>query len=108
MSSVSLKPLAQQVIVITGASSGIGLCTAESAASKGAAVVLVARSGDTLDEIVDRIAAAGGRCVSVVADVAQRSDMQKVADAAIAHFGRVDTWVNNAGLAIYGRLDDVS
>ena len=108
MSSVSLKPLDQQVIVITGASSGIGLCTAESAASKGAAVVLAARSGDTLDEIVDRIAAAGGRCVSVMADVAERSDMQKVADTAVAHFGRIDTWVNNAGLAIYGRLDEVS
>ena len=108
MSSVSLKPLNQQVIVITGASSGIGLCTAESAASKGAAVVLAARSGDTLDEIVDRIAASGGRCVSVVADVANRSDMQKVADAAVAHFGRIDTWINNAGIGLYGRLDEVT
>jgi len=108
MASVNLKPLDQQVIVITGASSGIGLCTAESAAKQGAAVVLAARSGDTLDEIVDRIAASGGRCVSVTCDVADRADVQKVADAAVAHFGRIDTWVNNAGLAIYGRLDEVS
>ena len=108
MASVNLKPLDQQVIVITGASSGIGLCTAESAAKQGAAVVLAARSGDTLDEIVDRIATSGGRCVSVTCDVADRDDVQKVADAAVAHFGRIDTWVNNAGLAIYGRLDEVS
>ena len=108
MASVNLKPLDQQVIVITGASSGIGLCTAESAAKQGAAVVLAARSGDTLDEIVDRIATSGGRCVSVTCDVADRGDVQKVADAAVAHFGRIDTWVNNAGLAIYGRLDEVS
>src|SRR5688500_16198947 len=106
--ATKLKPINQQVIVITGASSGIGLCTAETAARQGAMVVLTARSGDTLDKVVDRIADAGGRCMSVVADVANRGDVQKVADAAIAHFGRIDTWVNNAGLAIYGRLDEVS
>src|SRR5688500_11553091 len=106
--ATKLKPINQQVIVITGASSGIGLCTAETAARQGAMVVLAARSGDTLDKVVDRIADAGGRCMSVVADVANRGDVQKVADAAIAHFGRIDTWVNNAGLAIYGRLDEVS
>jgi short-subunit dehydrogenase len=106
--ATKLKPINQQVIVITGASSGIGLCTAETAARQGAMVVLAARSGDTLDKVVDRIADAGGRCMSVVADVANRGDVQKVADAAVAHFGRIDTWVNNAGLAIYGRLDEVS
>ncbi len=108
MASVNLKPLDQQVIVITGASSGIGLCTAESAAKQGAVIVLAARSGDTLDAVVDRISGAGGRCVSVTCDVANRADVRKVADAAVAHFGRIDTWVNNAGLAIYGRLDEVS
>ena len=106
--SASLKPLNEQVIVITGASSGIGLCTAESAAKQGAKVVLGARSGDTLEEVVGRITAAGGQAVSAVCDVSDRAQVQKLADRAIERFGRIDTWVNNAGLAIYGRLDEVS
>ena len=106
--SVQLKPLDQQVMIITGASSGIGLCTAESAASQGAKVVLGARSGQTLDEVVERITAAGGRAVSVVCDVADRKQVERLADTAISQFGAIDTWVNNAGVAIYGRLDEVS
>ena len=106
--STKLKPLNEQVIVITGASSGIGLCTAESAAKQGAKVVLAARSGQTLNDVVNRINSSGGEAMSVVADVANRADVEKVAQAAAARFGRIDTWVNNAGLAIYGRLDQVS
>src|SRR5688572_8883853 len=106
--SVSLKPLNQQVIVITGASSGIGLCTAESAAKQGAKVVLASRSGETLDEVAARINGAGGQALAVTCDVADRAQVQAVADAAVRRFGRIDTWVNNAGLAIYGRLDEVS
>jgi len=108
MMSASLKPLDQQVIVITGASSGIGLCTAESAAKQGAKVVLAARSGETLDDAVRRITAAGGEAVAFTCDVADREQVKRLADQAIARFGRIDTWVNNAGLAIYGRLDEVS
>src|SRR5206468_7197023 len=77
--SVKLKQLDQQVIVITGASSGIGLATAESAAGKGAKVVLAARSGQTLDEIVLRITASGGQAVSVTADVADRKQVEQIA-----------------------------
>jgi short-subunit dehydrogenase len=106
--SIKLKDLDQQVIVITGASSGIGLCTAESAAKQGAKVVLSARSENTLKEVVERITAAGGEATSIAADVANRNHVQSIADAAIARFGRIDTWVNNAGVAIYGRLDEVS
>jgi short-subunit dehydrogenase len=106
--AIELKPLNQQVMVITGASSGIGLCTAESAARQGAKVVLAARSGSTLDEIVERIIGAGGQAISVVADVADRTQMDRLAQAAVSRFGRIDTWVNNAGVAIYGRLDEVS
>ena len=106
--ATKLKPLNEQVIVITGASSGIGLCTAESAAKQGAKVVLAARSGQTLGEAVSRINAAGGQTISAVADVSDRAQVEKLAQAAIAKFGRIDTWVNNAGLAIYGRLDQVS
>lgn len=106
--SIKLKDLDQQVIVITGASSGIGLCTAESAAKRGAKVVLCARSENTLKDVVDRINSAGGEAISVAADVADRKQLEAVANAAISRFGRIDTWVNNAGVAIYGRLDEVS
>src|SRR3954464_1742650 len=106
--AISLKPLNEQVIVITGASSGIGLCTAESAAKAGAKVVLSARSSTTLDDIVARINASGGQAVACAADVADRQQMQQVADCAISRFGHIDTWVNNAGVAIYGRLDQVA
>ncbi len=106
--TVKLKKLADQVMVITGASSGIGLATAETAARKGVKLVLAARSTDALNEIVGRINAAGGEAVAVTCDVADRVQVNQLAAAAIAHFGRIDTWVNDAGIAIYGRLDEVS
>jgi short-subunit dehydrogenase len=106
--SPSLKPLNQQVIVITGASSGIGLATAQDAARAGAKLVLVARSGDVLEAIVASLARQGREAIHVVADVADREQVQRVADAAIAHFGRIDTWANVAGTTIYGRIDQVS
>jgi len=105
--SVNLKPLKEQVIVITGASSGIGLATAESAAKQGAKVVLAARSGKTLDEVASRINSSGGQAVAVTCDVADRGQVDAVARAAVERFGRIDTWANVAGLAIYGRLDEV-
>jgi NADP-dependent 3-hydroxy acid dehydrogenase YdfG len=105
MASLKLKPLNQQVIVITGASSGIGLATAKSAAAAGAKVVLAARSKQTLDDIVGNL---GGNAIAVECDVADQSQVQNLASAAISKFGRIDTWVNDAGLAIYGRLDQVS
>jgi short-subunit dehydrogenase len=106
--SARLKPLDQQVIVITGASSGIGLMTAAAAAQRGAKLVLAGRSEQTLDDIVAHITAAGGDAIAVGCDVADRQQVQSVADAAIARFGRIDTWVNNAGVGMYGRLDVVS
>jgi short-subunit dehydrogenase len=105
---VSLKPLDQQVIVITGASSGIGLATAVAAAEKGAKLVLTARSERTLEDVAQTIRDAGGEAIAVAADVASREEMERVARAAREQFGRIDTWVNNAGVSIYGRLDEVS
>jgi NADP-dependent 3-hydroxy acid dehydrogenase YdfG len=106
--AVDLKPLDQQIIVITGASSGIGLATALAAAKEGAKLVLAARAGQTLDEICQRIKADGGQAIYVVADVGKREQVEHVAEAAIQKFGRIDTWVNDAGVSIYGRLDEVS
>ena len=108
MTSRTEKAIDGQVIVITGASSGIGLCTAEMAAERGARLVLVARSADVLHALADRLNAAGGNALAVVADVAERAQLDNVALLAIGRFGRIDTWVNDAGVSIYGRLDEVS
>lgn len=105
---VQHRPLDRQVIVITGATSGIGLCTALLAAERGAKVVLAARSAGTLDAVVQQIRFDGGEAVSAVADVGERVQVAQVAHTAIERFGRVDSWVNNAGVSVYGRLDEVS
>lgn len=104
----SFKPLNQQTIVITGASSGIGLATARAAAAQGARLVLAARNEAALKDIVSQIANAGAEVTQVVADVGRREDVQRIADAAVRRFGGFDTWVNNAGHSIYGRLEEVS
>src|SRR4051812_47483235 len=103
--SISLKPLREQVIVITGASSGIGLATARAAAKRGAAVVLAARNGEALEQIAQEINDAGGRATHVAADISRREDVQRIHDTAMQKFGGFDTWVNDAGLAIYGKLE---
>lgn len=105
---IRLKPLGEQVMVITGASSGIGLCTAKMAAANGARVVLAARNEQALADIERQITADGGQAVHVVADVGKREDVQKIADTAVQRFGGFDTWVNNAGISIWGKLEEVS
>lgn len=102
------KRLDQQVVVITGASSGIGLSTAERAAARGARVVLAARGEDALREIVARIEAKGGRAAYAVADVGVEGDVERVAEVALARYGRIDTWVNNAGAGAYETLVELS
>jgi NAD(P)-dependent dehydrogenase (short-subunit alcohol dehydrogenase family) len=106
--TVRLKPLGEQVLVITGGSSGIGLVTARLAAAAGARVVLVARNTAALGDAVEAIRERGGRAIAATADVADLEQVQRAAAAALAAFGHIDTWVNNAGVAIYGRVRDVS
>jgi len=108
--SLKLKPLSEQVLVITGASSGIGLVTARMAAKRGCkGIVLAARSDDALHQLEQEINA-GGRtqAVAVECDVADESAVRRVAETALQRFGRFDTWVNNAGVSVYGRLSEVS
>lgn len=105
---VTLKPLDEQVVVITGATSGIGLATTALAAAHGASLVLTGRSSATLDRIVEGIRHDGGTAIAVAADVAERAQLEAVAMRAIEQFGRIDTWINNAGVSIYGRLECVS
>ena len=102
--SPSLKPLDQQVMVITGASSGIGLATALAAAERGAKVVLVARDAETLRAIVED----GGDAIQVAADVADRVAVEEIARAAIHRYGRIDTWVNNGGVSVYGKIEEIA
>ncbi|MFN6963136.1 MAG: SDR family oxidoreductase [Pyrinomonadaceae bacterium] len=105
--AVQLKPVEQQTIVITGASSGIGLCTARMAAARGARLVLASRNEEALSKLVDEITWAGGEAIFVKADVGLESDVEAIAEAARQRFGTFDTWVNNAAGSIYGKLEDV-
>jgi short-subunit dehydrogenase len=105
---IQLRPIRDQVIVITGASSGIGLVTAKQAAELGARVVLVARNEQSLAEAVKSIRDRGGRAIDVAADIADPSQSERIADRAVEEFGRIDTWVNNAAVSMYGRIMDVA
>lgn len=102
------KAIADQVMVITGASSGIGLTTARMAARAGAKVVLTARDEETLREEVARIRSEGGDATFLAGDVAKSETLELVARHAVVHYGRIDTWVNNAGIAVYGLAEEVS
>jgi NAD(P)-dependent dehydrogenase (short-subunit alcohol dehydrogenase family) len=106
--ALKLKKLADQVMVITGGTSGIGLATAKRAAQRGARVVLCSRNEPELQETVTAIQDAGGTAVAVVADVSNPEDMERLASTAVETFGSLDTWVNNAGVSFYGRLTEVA
>jgi len=106
--SITLKPVKEQVIVITGASSGIGLTTARMAASEGARLVLAARNGEALEQLAAELRFKGAQVCTVAADVGVADDVARIGAAAIEHFGRIDTWINNAGVSVYGRLEDTS
>jgi short-subunit dehydrogenase len=106
--NVKLKTLSAQVIVITGASSGIGLVTARLAAKRGARVVLNARNEEAVRLVSNEINASGGEACYVAGDVGNFDDVQKIADKAVQRFGGFDTWVNNAGVSIYGPVLDQS
>jgi NAD(P)-dependent dehydrogenase (short-subunit alcohol dehydrogenase family) len=106
--TIQLKPINEQTLVITGASSGIGLVTAKLAARHGARVVLSARNAQALQKAVHDIRGEGGRAISVPADVSEPSQVEELAEAARREFGGIDTWVNNAAVAIYGRVMEVA
>lgn len=101
-----LKNLSEQVVVITGASSGIGLTTARMAARRGAAIVAAARSRTALERMCGEIESSGGRALAVETDVSRLRDVQALADRTIERFGGFDTWVNDAGGSVYGRILD--
>lgn len=99
--------IAGRTYVITGASSGFGRGAAVRAGSLGANVVLAARRAELLDEVAAEIRAAGGQALAVPTDVADAAAVERLAQAAVARFGRIDVWVNNAGVASIGAFDEV-
>lgn len=103
-----LKKLSEQVVVITGATSGIGLTTARMAAARGAKLVLAARSEEALGQLEQELRARGVEAFGVPTDVGDQDAVESLARVAMARFGRIDTWVNNAGISIYGRTEQVS
>ncbi|CAN5356142.1 hypothetical protein BH10PSE2_BH10PSE2_28990 [soil metagenome] len=100
----TLKQLEHQSIVITGATSGIGLSTARRAARAGACVFLIARGEPQLKALCDEIQREGGRAAWAVADVADHEALSEAADKCRRLFGGFDTWVNNAGVSIIGSV----
>lgn len=102
-----IPPIDRQTIVITGATSGIGLATTRHLARLGARLVLAARNEDALRRLCDELERAGTEAMYVVADVGLEKDVEAIALSARRRFGGFDTWINNAGVAIYGRIDEV-
>lgn len=104
---MKFKPIAEQTIVITGATSGIGLVTARRAAMQGAKLVLIARNETALSKLADEIKSNGGDAIFVAADVADEAALHSAAHLAREAFGGFDTWVNNAAVSVFGRILDV-
>lgn len=102
------KPMNEQVVVITGASSGIGLVTAKEAARRGAKVVLAARNERDLSKAAEEIRREGGDALAVPTDVTDYAQVEALARRAAEQYGRIDTWVNNAGVSLYGTFKEVS
>lgn len=102
------NPMEEQVVVITGASSGIGLVTATEAARRGARVVLAARNEHDLASAAADITRTGGAALAVPTDVTSLWQMQRLAERAVEEFGRIDTWVNCAAVSAYATFEEQS
>jgi short-subunit dehydrogenase len=103
----AVREIADQVVVLTGASSGIGRETALEFARRDAAVVLAARNGEALDTLVAEVERLGSAALAVPTDVSDYVQVSDLATAAVRRFGRIDTWVNNASVSTYGTVEQM-
>jgi short-subunit dehydrogenase len=94
------------VVVVTGASSGNGRAIAHEFARGGARLVLVARSGETLDDVAAECREMGGEAFPITADVGDSQAVERVGEAALRQWGRIDIWINNAAIIHFGRIED--
>ncbi len=102
-----MPTLRNKTVVLTGASSGFGRGAAIEYAKRGANLVLAARRKDLLKEVADECKRRGVKALVVETDVSDRDAVEKLADAAISKFGKIDIWVNDAGVSTMGRFDEV-
>ncbi len=102
-----MSDLPNASIVLTGASSGIGRATARAFAERGARLTLAARRDEVLDEVVEECRALGGEAIGVPTDVTDAAAVRALARAAEGTWGRIDVWINNAGVGAVGRFDAV-
>jgi NAD(P)-dependent dehydrogenase (short-subunit alcohol dehydrogenase family) len=105
---ITLKPINEQVVVVFGASSGIGRQTALDFASRGASVVVASRSKSGLDSLVEEIEQDGGRAYAITADAANYAEVEAVAHAASERFGGIDTWAHVAGTMILAPFEETT
>jgi len=97
-----MQSLQNAVVVVVGASSGIGRATALAFAERGARVVLAARRGDLLQEVAEACRARGGQAIAVPTDVTVASEVETLALATMNAFGQIDVWINNVGTGVFG------
>jgi short-subunit dehydrogenase len=106
-STMADQELRDKVVVITGASSGFGKGAALQFAAAGAKLVLAARRSDLLEDLARECKTAGAEAIAVAADVSRREDVEQLAAAALSAFGRIDVWVNNAGVGAIGAFERI-
>ena len=105
---MQLKPVEEQVVVLMGASSGIGRETALRFAKRGAKVVVSARGKEGLDTLVEEIRREGGEATAVFAEVTDFEQVKAVADRTVQEYGRLDTWVHLAAVGLFATFEQTT